>query len=190
MFRFQVLGFLRSQEVFHGYALMKEYTRRTGRRYGAGYFYRQLSELAAERWVAPARKALGADPRRVPYQITDAGIRAFDDWFEETPRDPVGSDVIHVARALFFSQVEPDTAARVLAAWQRDLIEQSRTLERDLSSAEKRCSSPADLHPFLIRRDLGRVAGDLGFLEAVGSTIGSDRGARPRSGLGAGRRKR
>ena len=171
MFRFHVLGLLRNRTTFHGYALMKEYNRRTGREFGAGYFYRQLGDLSEMGFVEPAERKLGADPRRAPYRITRAGIEAFDRWFAEVPREPLEPDVTPVGRAMFFNDVEPEAAARVLATWQRDLVEQARNLERDLEYARKRHTDPADVRPMLIERDLARVDSDLGFLEAVGEML-------------------
>lgn len=171
MFRFHVLGLLRNRSTYHGYALMKEYNRRTGREYGAGYFYRQLGELTDMGFIEPAEKKLGVDPRRSPYQITEAGIDAFDRWFAEVPREPLESDVTRIGRAMFFNDVEPEAAARVLATWQRDLMDQARSLERDLEFAWRKRKDPTDVRPMLIERDLARVDSDLGFLEAVGETI-------------------
>ena len=175
MFRFHILGLLRKSEVFHGYALMKEYNRRTGRNYGAGYFYRQLGELMTEGFVRPAPNPLGADPRRTPYQITEAGLEAFDEWFEDIPREPIEADVDRVARAMFFSEVEPDIGARVLAAWQRDLLEKAKIFERELQYARAKRKDLADMRPMIIRRDLFRIAADLEFLEEVGETINERR---------------
>jgi len=171
MFRFHILGLLRRREPFHGYALMKEYNRRTGRNYGAGYFYRQLGELMTEGLVRPAPNPLGADPRRTPYQITEAGLEAFDEWFADIPREPIEADIDQVARAMFFSEVEPEIGARVLATWQRDLLEKAKVLERELQHARSKRKDLADMRPMLIRRDMFRVAADLEFLEEVGETI-------------------
>lgn len=171
MFRFHVLGLLRNGTPVHGYALMKEYSRRSGREYGAGYFYRKLAELSAEGLVEPAQKVLGADPRRAPYRITPSGIDAFDEWFEEIPLEPLESDVARIGRAMFFSDVDPETAARVLATWQQDLMHQARTLERELRYARRTKNDPSDVRPMLIERDLARVDSDLCFLESVGTAI-------------------
>lgn len=171
MFKFHILGLLRKRDPYHGYALMKEYNRRTGRNYGAGYFYRQLGELMTEGLVRLAPNPLGADPRRTPYQITEAGLCAFDEWFEDIPREPLETDVDQVARAMFFSDVEPDIGARVLALWQRDLLEKAKVLERELQFARSKRKDLADMRPMLIRRDMFRVAADLEFLEEIGETI-------------------
>ena len=174
MFRFHVLGLLRGRESLHGYALMKEYNRRTGRTYGAGYFYRQIGDLIRQGYVRPARKEFGTDPRRTPYEITAEGVEAFDAWLEAVPRRPLECDVLHVGRAIFLSEVQPLAAARILATWQRDLVEQAKTLERDLAEARKRAESAlCDVRPMLIERDLRRVACDLGFLDSVGEMIGA-----------------
>ena len=175
MFRFHILGLLRKREPSHDYALMKEYNRRTGRNYGAGYFYRQLGELMTEGLVRSAPNPLGADPRRTPYLITDAGLEAFDEWFEEIPRETMESDVERVARAMFFSDVEPDIGARVLGHWQRDLLEKAKVFERDLQYARRKRKDLADMKPMLIRRNLFRLAADLEFLEEVGETINERR---------------
>lgn len=171
MFRFHILGLLRKREPFHGYALMKEYNRRTGRNYGAGYFYRQLGELMVEGLVRSAPNPQGADARRTPYEITELGLEAFDEWFQDIPHEPLESDVDQIARAMFFADVEPAMAARVLGVWQRDLLEKAKLLERDLQIARGKHKDLADIRPMLIRRDLFRVAADLEFLEELGETI-------------------
>lgn len=175
MFRFHILGLLRKREPFHGYALMKEYNRRTGRNYGAGYFYRQLAELMTEGLVQLATNPSGADPRRTPYEITAEGLKAFDQWFEEIPREPLDTDVDQIARAMFFSDVEPEMGERVLTVWQRDLLEKAKVLERELQFARSKRKDLADMRPMLIRRDLFRVAADLEFLEEIGETINERR---------------
>lgn len=171
MFRFHILGLLRRREPFHGYALMKEYNRRTGRNYGAGYFYRQLAELKTEGLVRLATNPSGADPRRTPYEITEEGLEAFDEWFEDIPGDPLETDLDQIARAMFFSDVQPEKGERVLSLWQRDLLEKAKGLERELHHARSKRTDLADMRPMLIRRDLFRVAADLEFLDEIGETI-------------------
>lgn len=175
MLKFHILGLLRGGVASHGYGLKKEYARRTGREYGgAGNFYRELAELSAAGLIRPARKKLGADPRRTPYEITPAGIEAFDEWFEETPREPLARDILRVARAMFVADVEPHTAARVLARWQNDLANQARNLERDLEGVRRAWQGRHDVRAMLIERDLARVASDLSFLDAVGQTLSEE----------------
>jgi len=150
---------------------MKEYNRRTGRNYGAGYFYRQLAELKTEGLVRLATNPSGADPRRTPYEITEEGLEAFDEWFEDIPGDPLETDLDQIARAMFFSDVQPEKGERVLSLWQRDLLEKAKGLERELHHARSKRTDLADMRPMLIRRDLFRVAADLEFLDEIGETI-------------------
>lgn len=175
MFRFHILGLLRKGDACHGYALMKEYNRRTGRNYGAGYFYRQLGELMGEGLVRSAPNPMGADARRTPYQITDAGLDAFDRWFEDIPREPLETDMDQVARALFFSDVDTEMRRRVLESWKSDLMDKAKALQRDLSRARSLRQDSADIRPALIHRDLFRAAADLEFLEELDRTLASKR---------------
>ena len=167
MFRFHILGLLRNREPQHGYALMKEYNRRTGRNYGAGYFYRQLGELLTEGFVRSAPNPLGADPRRTPYQITDRGIESFDDWFEEPSRETHDSSVEPIARAMFFSEVDRAVANRVLGEWKEGLLQRAKALQLDLQHAQARRKDVSDMRPMLIHRNLYRLAADLQFLDEV-----------------------
>jgi DNA-binding PadR family transcriptional regulator len=78
--RFVVLGLLRDGTPRHGYAVAKEYRKRSGLRINTGNFYRELQRLAAEGLVRPAANPPDADGRRAPYQITPNGEATFDQW--------------------------------------------------------------------------------------------------------------
>ena len=171
MFRFHILGLIRSRHSSHGYALMKEYNRRTGRTHGAGYFYRQLSELLSEGYIRSTPNPMGADPRRTPYAITKEGERAFDEWFEDVRPISLETDVDRVGRAMFFSDVAPDTGTRVLDLWQSHLLERAKILERELLEARAARKTETDMKPMLLRRELLRIAADLEFIGEVGQTI-------------------
>src|SRR5438874_1232578 len=54
LYRYLVLGLLRNGAARHGYALMKEYQRRSGTQIGSGRFYGKLQRLAAEGLVTTA----------------------------------------------------------------------------------------------------------------------------------------
>jgi DNA-binding PadR family transcriptional regulator len=179
MFRFHILGLLRNREPQHGYALMKEYNRRTGRNYGAGYFYRQLGELLTEGFVRSAPNPLGADPRRTPYQITDRGIESFDHWFEEPSRETQDSSVDPIARAMFFSDVERAVANRVLSEWKEDLLQRAKALQQDLQYAQVRRKEASDMRPMLIHRNLYRLAADLQFLDEISVVLDLEPRAAP-----------
>ena len=89
-FRYLVLGLLRHGEPRHGYALMKEYQEHTGLRLSTGNFYRELQRLSVEGLVRTASNPEGADPRRAPYRITEAGA-AFDAAHAIDPADPIAA---------------------------------------------------------------------------------------------------
>ena len=80
MFRYLVLGLLRNGDACHGYAVIKDYRKRTGQEASSGNFYRELQRLVGEGLVRTATNPPGADPRRAPYQITEAGSAVFDTW--------------------------------------------------------------------------------------------------------------
>jgi DNA-binding PadR family transcriptional regulator len=80
MFTHVVLGLLRDGDLRHGYDLIREYGRRSSRPFSSGNVYRELARLAADGLIAQRRNPAGDDPRRVPYQITDAGRSVFDRW--------------------------------------------------------------------------------------------------------------
>ena len=69
MFRYLVLGLLRSGRALHGYALMKAHGERSGLRLSTGSFYRELGRLMAEGLVRSTATPEGEDPRRTPYSI-------------------------------------------------------------------------------------------------------------------------
>src|SRR5213596_1396376 len=73
MLRYVLLALLADGTPAHGYALMKAYRERSGVRLSIGNVYRELSRLAGEGLIVAATNPPGADPRRVPYRITDKG---------------------------------------------------------------------------------------------------------------------
>lgn len=167
MFRFQILGLLRSRKPFHGYALMKEYNERTGRSYGAGYFYRLLSELHAAQLIRDSPTPPGMDRRRALYEITDRGMDAFDSWFcnvgtknASNPRDQLG-------RAIFFPEVEPELRENVLTQWRRVLTTNAKSLQDQLDAMGSKARSRGRVRPLLIHRELVRIRADLDFLDEL-----------------------
>lgn len=80
MLRHVVLGLLRDGRQRHGYQLIAQYKERTGVAMSAGNVYRELGHLHECRLVMIGSNPPGADPRRIPYRLTEAGARAFDRW--------------------------------------------------------------------------------------------------------------
>lgn len=164
MFRYHLLGMLRNGTQ-HGYGLAKEYRRRGGVDSGLGSFYRELQKLVEQGYVRRVANKDDVDPRRAPYEITSHGEEAFDEWFEELPRAGHCPDGELAVRALFFTEVEPDTAHRVLVRWEADLWDLSKRLERQIKDVAQSATVTDEIHRSLLHRRLQHVAKDLEFIE-------------------------
>jgi len=168
-FRYLVLGMLRDGEPRHGYALMKEYKEHTGLRLSTGNFYRELQRLALEGLVRNVDNPEGADPRRAPYRITEAGTDAFQAWVTG-PDGPAVSDYQDelASRALFIPEADPTVASKVLDRWQQALWIDGKILERQREAA---LAHSVNGRPgsrtlaLLIGRRLKHIAADVEFLE-------------------------
>jgi DNA-binding PadR family transcriptional regulator len=175
MFRYLVLGLLRGGESFHGYALMKAYRQRSGLQLSTGYFYRELQRLVGEGFVRTVSNPADADPRRAPYEITDAGAAAFDAWLA----GPTGSgfgryDDELSARAMLIGTTDPDRAAALIESWKEELWVRSKVQERARRAcmtanegAARNIFNPIQL---LIARTLKHIAADLEFLDELGAS--------------------
>ena len=172
MFRYLVLGLLRSGESQHGYALMKRYRQRSGLQLSTGNFYRELQRLVGEGLVRTVSNPSGADPRRAPYVITDSGIAAFDAWLG----GPSGTGFARYedelsSRAMFVAEVEPPAARKLLGTWKEELWIRSKIIERASATAlAERHTAPDDFNglALLLTRNLKHVAADIEFLEEFG----------------------
>src|SRR5579875_1888370 len=71
MFSHVILGLLRDGRQRHGYELINDYRLRSGTLPSPGNLYRELGRLAAAKLIATGVNPPDADPRRIPYQITD-----------------------------------------------------------------------------------------------------------------------
>ena len=168
-FRYLVLGLLRDGEPRHGYALMKEYQEHTGLRLSTGNFYRELQRLSVEGLVRTASNPEGADPRRAPYRITEAGTAAFEAWLTG-PGGLVLDDYQDelAFRALFISEADPVVTSKVLDRWQQALWISGKILEREREAALAHSASgrPASRTlALLIGRRLKHLAADVEFLD-------------------------
>src|SRR5437899_4488561 len=108
MLRYLILGLLRGGSARYGYALMKEYRQQSGIEISIGNVYRELQRLAADGLVRPSANPPGVDPRRVPYEITPAGLTAFQRWLSTPTAGPVAEcGTAFAFRALFLGQEDP-----------------------------------------------------------------------------------
>ncbi len=88
MFSRLLLGLLRDGHARHGYELITSYRTRSGLRTNPGNFYRELAKLVAQGSIEQDVRPRDADPRRIPYRITDQGRYEFDTWM----LDPISGD--------------------------------------------------------------------------------------------------
>ena len=166
MFRYHLLGMLR-MGTQHGYGLAKEYRRRGGVDSGLGSFYRELQKLTEQGFVRRVANEDDVDPRRAPYQITANGEEAFDEWFEDLPRAGHCPESELAVRALFFTEVLPAVAQRVLVRWESDLWDLTKRLERRIKDVAQEPSVTSEVHRALLHRRQQHAAKDLEFVEEL-----------------------
>ncbi|MDG2306419.1 MAG: PadR family transcriptional regulator [Candidatus Binatia bacterium] len=164
MFRYHLLGMLR-KGTQHGYGLAKEYRSRGGVDSGLGSFYRELQKLVEQGFVRRVANKDDVDPRRAPYEITTPGEEAFDDWFEDLPRASHCADSEMAVRALFFTEVRPETAHWVLNRWESDLWDLTKRLERQIKDVAQKQGVTDEVHKALLHRRLQHGAKDIEFVE-------------------------
>lgn len=167
MFRYLLLGLLRSRGPLHGYALMKISRSHSGLMVGSGNFYRELQHLAREGLVARSATA-GGDARRAPYEITSRGVAALEKWLAH-PR-PAAASPHHdelTMRALLID-LSADVAQRGLDQCRDDLLFVKRSLERTLAATRGALETPGALtRAMILGRCLRRIAVDLEFIEQL-----------------------
>jgi DNA-binding PadR family transcriptional regulator len=183
MFRYLILGLLRSGARMHGYAMVKEYRERSGIEVSTGNFYRELQRLVLDGLIRAAANPPGADARRTPYEITDVGASVFDEWFlaQHAAAGAAPEDDIS-ARALFIADADSALVARVLDRLRENLWFTGKTLERDRQQAIARAAEDASSHrvaalPLLLARRLKHIAADLEFVEELREAV--ERAAAP-----------
>lgn len=186
MFRDLVLGILRDGRTAWAFGLMKEFRRRSGVKVNTGNFNRELKDRLAPRgMVQRAENPDGADPRRVPYRITEAGTASFDQWWLQSRMRRVTAyeDDLSVW-ALFVHLFVPEVVRQALEERERDLWWQGKELERDREAARKQPMANDGSLPvleLLLTRRIRHVAADLEFLEEVRTAFESWAAARERA---------
>jgi len=165
MFRFLILGLLRDGTPHHGYALAKAYSDRSGVDISTGNFYRELQRLVAEGLVQTTSNPPGADMRRMPYQITEAGSLAFDAWlFESTDLGDGQREDDISTRALFLAGGNVALVHALLERWQEQLWMRGKVQERARDTARAQGRGVLAL---LFSRRLKYTAADLEFLTGL-----------------------
>lgn len=170
MFRYLILGLLRTGGAHHGYALMRTYRERAGMRVSTGNFYREFRRLVADGLLEITVDPLDTDARRTRYRISEAGATAFDTWLlEPNGRLRAQHEDELSARALFVTDGQEDAVSRILDAWQSELWAYSKTLEHTRKAVEaalaKAPNGEFPALPHLLSRRQKHVAVDVEFIE-------------------------
>jgi DNA-binding PadR family transcriptional regulator len=170
MFRYHLLGLLRNGTQ-HGYALAKEYQRRSGIEVGLGGIYRELRILTEQGLVRRLSSPVDGDPRRTPYEITTDGREAFEDWFRELPDSTACDESSIAVRVMFFGDVSPEDGHRALEQWRAGLWGLSKRYEAQLSRALTRDPAGTGSCALLLRRRMKHIAVELEFLDAAQAAL-------------------
>src|SRR5579885_2533701 len=172
MFSHVILGLLRDGRQRHGYELINDYRLRSGTLPSPGNLYRELELLATATLLATGVNPPDADPRRIPYQITDRGRRTFDQWLVSARTQ---SDEFH-NWLLFIDRVPEDARERLLDRRQEDLWMRSKELARALEDASVRAredgaASGYNPLPVVLERQSKRLAAELECLKEFRATL-------------------
>lgn len=164
-----ILGLMRDGRQRHGYELVIEYRTRSGLGASAGNFYRELGRLVAGRRIEATANPPGADPRRLPYRITDRGCRDFDRWLETA----LTQTEEFQSWSLFIDRVAPAARERLLDRRQDALWVRSKTLARSLEEADAQCApgGPWDPRRPMLEQQLRILTAELEFLEHFRETF-------------------
>ena len=174
MFAHLILGFLRDGRPRHGYEIISQFRARSGTAPNAGNVYRELAKLAQEKLIRPAANPREADARRIPYEITDSGLHAFDGWL----LSPSTQDEELTSWILFAHLVPRDALPRLLERLQEQLWlltkQLARAREDVLARARLNGHGRGEYDPasFLLLLRMKRVAAELDFVEELRREIG------------------
>jgi DNA-binding PadR family transcriptional regulator len=170
MFRYLILGMLRTGSRQHGYALVKAYRERSGVDVSTGNFYRELQRLVLDGLIRSADNPPDADARRTPYEITPLGITVFDEWLTAPDAGAGGPAEDEIsARLLFADDADPAIMLRVIDRLQENVWFFGKSLERARRQALVDAEVPGApdafrILPLLLGRRLKHVAADIEFL--------------------------
>lgn len=176
MLRYVILGLLYDGGPLHGFALAKAFRLRSGQAIRSGSLYRELGRLQELGLIEKTENPPDADPRRVPYRITERGKRAFETW-EKGPLDGNWSpnspllDALSDPLALRSVLVAglPDRL-EVVSRWKQELMLLGSRLEAAHTAAVLRGSNPTV--QLLLRRRKAQVVNDVAFLDELPQKLG------------------
>jgi DNA-binding PadR family transcriptional regulator len=160
-----ILGLMRDGQRRHGYELMVEYRNRAGIHVSAGNFYRELPRLMEQGLVQTVVNPPDADPRRIPYVITEKGRQVFDRWLSSPIEDGELPTWI-----LFADRLPHDVRERLLERRQEDLWLRGKQLAREREDAvsdrhDRETPDRYDPLPMLFAKQIKQNAAELEFLK-------------------------
>jgi DNA-binding PadR family transcriptional regulator len=161
-----LLGLLRDGHARHGYELITSYRARSGLRTNPGNFYRELAKLVAQGLIEQDVRPRDADPRRIPYRITEQGRGEFDVWMLE----PISGEGGLEAWVLFADMLSTEDRQRVLERRQEELWLLNKSLARSreyLLPAARRDDGSYRPAAYVLLRRLKQVTAELEFLEEL-----------------------
>jgi len=168
MLRYVLLALMSDGQPVHGYALMKAYEERSGIRLSIGNIYRELQGLVAAGLIAPAQNQPGADARRSPYAITEAGRTALNRWLSVPAEGFVRESIDPLSyRLALLGDLDAQRVAGFLEDLHAELCSQARELERQQRIA---CTSRSDvrsMRSMLLTRRARRLAADIELIEDI-----------------------
>jgi DNA-binding PadR family transcriptional regulator len=167
-----ILGLLRDGRSRHGYDLIHEYRARSGRPVNPGNFYRECSKLVSQGLITPDANPPSADPRRIPYRITQAGRGDFDTWLTDARTLHTGLD-----NWMIFADMLPSSERmRLLDALRESLWMESKALASSREHAVsrvRRIDEGRRYQPgaFLLLRRIKQTTAELEFLLELRRTL-------------------
>jgi DNA-binding PadR family transcriptional regulator len=168
MLRYVLLALLADNEPRHGYALMKAFAERSGVRLSIGNVYRELQRLLAEGLIVTAANPIGADPRRTPYTLTDAGREALALWFATPARALArGTPDALAYRLALLSDMDPAQADAFLDDLQTELWSQAKAIEAQREARREPSESGLPTRAFLQSRHARYLAADIELIDEM-----------------------
>ena len=161
-----LLGLLHDGNARHGYELITSYRARSVLRTNPGNFYRELAKLVAQGLIEQDVRPRDADPRRIPYRITEQGRHEFDAWMLE----PISGEGALEAWVLFADMLSVEDRLRVLERRQEELWLLNKSLARsreDLLAGIRRDGSDYRPAAYVLLRRVKQVTAELEFLEEL-----------------------
>ena len=166
MLRYVLLGLMMNGRSVHGYALMKAFAARSGMRVSIGNVYRELQQLRESGFIAATANPAGADPRRCPYTITDAGRSAFKRWSRSPARYLVRESFDPLLyRLVALGGADDSLEVGFLNDVRAELLSQCKHLERERALLSEREGDASPMLAVLLARRARRLAADVTLVE-------------------------